>query len=332
MGNEMDGPWQAGHVPADVYAQRARQASALMKGMDGRIETIACGSSARGMSTYLTYDRTVLEYCWDTVDYVSAHRYSDNSRNDTAWFLAEGLEIDRVIADYAGLIAFVRGMKRSEKRVYVSFDEWNVWYRERGSGSESGKWREAPPLLEEKYNLEDALVCAQYLAAFIRRADVVKIACIAQIVNVIAPILTRKEGLLIQSIYYPFLRFSQHAKGKSLVPVVDSPLYKAGERGEVPVLDACATMDENGEVAVFATNRSTTEPMMITIKLADRRATAVTFGEALGGDDPKAGNTWEQPNRVKPTGAVAKVTSEGNVELTLPKTSFGVVRARTEPR
>jgi alpha-N-arabinofuranosidase len=329
LGNEMDGPWQAGHMPADMYAQRAFQASTLMKGLDERIETVACGSSSRSMPAYLEWDRTVLEYCWNTVDYISAHRYSDNSRNDTNWFLAEGIEIDRVIADYAAMIGYVRGRKRSEKHVYVSFDEWNVWYRARDGAAARGNWREAPPLLEEQYNLEDALVCAQYLSAFVRRADVVKVACIAQIVNVIAPILTRKDGLLIQSIYYPFLRFSQHAQGKSLVSVIDSPTYQAGERGETPVLDACAALHENGDIAVFATNRSVSEAITVKIRLQDRRATSVVLAEVLGGDGPKAANTWEQPQRIRMQTAAATVTNEGHVEMTVPKTAFGVVRVRT---
>jgi len=179
LGNEMDGPWQAGHVSAAVYAQRAEQAAVVMRGLDPSIETIACGSSGRELPTYLEWDRTVLEHCWKSIDYISAHRYSNNTRDDSAWFLGEGVEIDRVIDDYAGLLDYVRGVKKSSKRVYLSFDEWNVWYRARGGDHEDGHWSEAPHLLEEIYNLEDALVCAQYLASFMRHADVVKIACIA---------------------------------------------------------------------------------------------------------------------------------------------------------
>ena len=220
LGNEMDGPWQAGHVPAAEYARRADQAGKLMRGLDPTIELVACGSSHRGMGTYLAYDREVLEYCWNDVAFVSAHRYSNNSRNDTAWFLAEGMEIERIIEDYAGLFDYVRGLKRSQKRVYLSFDEWNVWYK--GDATE-GNWKLAPHLLEEKYNVEDALVCAQYLMAFLRRADVVKVACIAQIVNVIAPILTNTDGLLLQSIYFPFRAIANAASGKSLTPLFRLP-------------------------------------------------------------------------------------------------------------
>ena len=165
-----------------------------MRGIDPTIELVACGSSSRRMDTYMEWDRVVLETCWDDVEYISAHRYSRNNEDDSAWFLAEGVEIDRVLSDYAGLLTYVRGVKRSDRRVYVAFDEWNVWYKDREI---DGAWTHAPHLIEEIYNLEDALVCAQFLNSFLRHADTVKIACLAQIVNVIAPILTRPDGMLM---------------------------------------------------------------------------------------------------------------------------------------
>jgi alpha-L-arabinofuranosidase len=334
LGNEMDGPWQAGHVPAIVYAQRAYQASFLMKGLDRSIETVAAGSSANGMPTYMQWDREVLEYCWPTVDFIAAHRYSSNERGDTPWFLAEGIEVEQIISDYAGLIDYVRALKKSTKRVHVSFDEWNVWYKARGGKHMDGNWGEAPHLLEEVYNLEDALVCAQYLAAFVRRADVVKVACLAQVVNVIAPILTRKDGLLVQSIYHPFALFSQNANGVSLRLAVDAPLYKAGARGEVPVLDAAVTFDDaTGQAAAFLVNRDGSRELDVEIRLADRRATRVAGVDVMGGGgDVKAANTWEQPNRVRPQPGKATAGDGGSVSVRVPAPGFAAVRFATEAR
>lgn len=329
LGNEMDGPWQAGHCPADVYAQRAGEAGMMMKGIDPSIQTIACGSSARWLNTYLHWDRTVLECCWDHVDYISAHRYSANDRQDSAWFLAEGVEIDRVLQDYAGLLDYVRGVKRSNKKVYLSFDEWNVWYKDRQG---NGQWTQAPHLLEEVYNLEDALVCAQYLNSFIRRADVVKIACIAQIVNVIAPILTQKQGLLIQSIYWPFLLYSQHAGGIALTPVIHSGTYRAGERGDVPAVDASATYDEsNGVASIFLVNRDQTEPAAVDLDLADMTITRVRGIDTMGGMDVKTANRWETPDVVKPVPATGKVIA-GKLRVTVPAPGLAVVRVEVVRR
>jgi alpha-N-arabinofuranosidase len=328
LGNEMDGPWQAGHVPAEVYAQRAWQAGQMMKGLDSSIETIVCGSSHSGMRTYMEWDRTVLEFCWDHVDYISAHRYSENRRDDSAWFLAEGITIDRILQDYAALLNYVRAVKKSNKRVYLSFDEWNVWYRARDG---NGGWQHAPHLLEEVYNLEDALVCAQYLTSFLRHADIVKVACIAQIVNVIAPILTRPDGILIQSIYYPFLLFSRYARGYSLTPMLQSPTYPAGERGEVPVLDAAASFDDSsGMITIFLVNRSQAEDLTVEIDLADRRFSSIGAVDVLGGGDVKAANSWDAPNRVEPTRGFGKVSAEGRLQVRVPAPGLAVVRATLE--
>ena len=326
LGNEMDGPWQAGHVPAEEYARRADQAGKIMKGLDSSIELVACGSSGRGMATYLSYDRITLEYCWNHVDYISAHRYSENHRNDTAWYLAEGLEIERIIQDYAGLLSYVRGVKRSNKQVYLSFDEWNVWYKAREM---DGKWTVAPHLIEEVYNLEDALICAQYLNAFIRNADVVKIGCIAQIVNIIAPILTKRDGMLLQSIFHPFALMATNAQGKSLRPVLNSPTYQAGERGEVPVLDVSASYGEDGKLGVFLVNRSQTDAVELEVRLEDVTITALGNVEVLSGNDPKMANSWENPNLLTPQPGTAHLTEQGTIVVQVPALGFVSLSAHT---
>ncbi|MBM3957873.1 MAG: alpha-N-arabinofuranosidase [Gemmatimonadetes bacterium] len=324
LGNEMDGPWQAGHVPAGEYAMRAQQAARLMKGLGPSIELVLCGSSNRRMPTYLEWDRVCLEYCWDDVEYISAHSYSRNLDDDTPSFLAEGIRIDRVLDDYAGLLAYVRGVKKSGKRVHVSFDEWNVWYKDRHG---DGRWARAPHLLEEVYNLEDALVCAQYLNSFLRHADTVKVACLAQIVNVIAPVLTRPDGVLIQSNYYPSLLYAEHARGLALVPVVDCPVYAAGGSGEAPTLDVAASHDpEAGRACVFIVNRSPADEAEVSVSFADRRAARVSGVDVLTGDDPKAANSWERPDVVAPAAGSARVDDQGGVRVRVPSLGLAVVR------
>jgi alpha-N-arabinofuranosidase len=286
------------------------------------------------MSTYMSWDRTVVEETWDTADYLSAHRYSLNNKNDTPWFLAEGVEIERIVTDYRGLLDYVRGYRKNDKRMYLSFDEWNVWYRERGH---DGGWKEAPHLLEEPYNLEDALVCAQYLNSFIRNADVVKMACIAQIVNVIAPIMTKKDGLLVQSIFHPIELMAENATGKtpplSLRPVLASPNYNAGERGECPVIDVSVSYDpSNGQAAFFLVNRKIDDSATVSIRFSDRTISKVIGGEALGGQEPKVLNTWEKPDAVKRFKADAKVLPDGGAEVQLKSCGFAAVRVETKGR
>jgi alpha-L-arabinofuranosidase len=334
LGNEMDGDWQAGHVPADVYAQRANQASRLMKGLDPRIETVICGSSGYGMESYLRWDETVLDFCWETADYLSAHRYSGNDRGDSAWFLAEGIIIDRILDDYMGLLNYMRGVKKSPKRFYLSFDEWNVWYK---NTETNGHGSSAPHLIEEIYNLEDALIAAQYLNSFIRHADLVKVACIAQIANVIAPILTRPEGLLRQTIYYPFLLYSQAVQATAgraiaLTPSVTSPTYLAGDRGETPCLDAAASFDpETSQLSLFLVNRHLTDELHVDVALADAHINALKEIWMLKGD-VKAMNTWENPEQIVPVAGSATLTEQGRLSITIPSPGLVVANVSFEMR
>ncbi len=331
LGNEMDGPWQAGHVPAEEYARRADQAAKMMRGVDRDIQLVLCGSSARAMNTYMDYDRVSLEYCWDHVQFVSAHRYSSNDRNDSDWFLAEGVEIERIVQDYRGLFNFVRAKKRSDKHVHLSFDEWNVWYKNRQG---DGDWKQAPHLLEEVYNLEDAIVCAQYLSSFVRNADLVKIACIAQMVNVIGPLMTRSDGLLVQSIYHPLKWYCQHAKGKSLQLLIDGPTYKAGARGDVPAIDAAVTLDEStgtadpsaGTLAIFLSNRDQHAQHTVSLTLEDKTFKNVIEAVQLAGPDLKLDNTWEHPDRVKPVPLDVTITSPNTIKLTFTSAATAMVR------
>jgi alpha-N-arabinofuranosidase len=324
----MDGFWQAGHVPAETYAERALVASRLMKGLDPRIKTIACGSSTRLLPTYLEWDRKVLEYCWDSIDFLSVHRYSSNPRDDTASFLAEGVVIDQVLTEYRGLLSYVRGRKRDSHDVRLCFDEWNVWYRER---SDDGGWGEAPHLLEERYNLEDALVCAQYLNSFVRNADIVSIACIAQIVNVIAPILTRADGLLLQTIYWPFKLLRDAISGEALHAEVRVREMSTDRRGDVPALDAAATIDDaQGTACVSLVNRDPDGAVDVAIDIADAAFNA-TSAHVLAGD-VRIRNEWDAPDAIRPQPIDVNVDDHGVLHITLPAASHAVVSLERSSR
>lgn len=302
LGNEMDGPWQLGHIPAGQYAIRAQQAAKLMKDADPTIETVACGSCSITMPTYMEWDREVLEYMGPYADYVSLHSYVGNPQGDTANFLAVSNEIDRQIEDMDAVCRYVQARLRSKKRHYLCFDEWNVWYRARGPMYENGHGQFAPHLNEEEYNLEDALVVAGYLNSFIRHADVVRIANLAQIVNVLAPILAFKERVLLQSIYYPFAMYSRRRSGSALRPVVQGPGYESPSYGYVPYLDASAilaeSMDGRPLLHTFLVNRSLTEPAEVQVDYQSGAIQAVSSAETVAGSDPHAKNTLENPYAV----------------------------------
>jgi alpha-N-arabinofuranosidase len=269
-----------------------------MKAVDPSIELVVCGSCGPLLPTYMEWDRTVLDYVADLADYVSLHRYVDNRADDTLDFLAVTKSIDRQIEEIDAVCRFVKAKQRAWKRPYLCFDEWNVWYKTYNAEGLNPGGEHPRPLIEEIYNLEDALVVAGFLNSFIRHADSVKIANIAQIVNVIAPILTRGDELLIQSIYYVFEMFSKRRGGVALRTSVEGPTYSGRVNGEVHYVDSSAIVDGD-ELKVFVTNRNPEEQSPLVIEIADLTIARLVSAELLTGPDAKAANSFESPEVVR---------------------------------
>ncbi|GAI95741.1 unnamed protein product, partial [marine sediment metagenome] len=255
--DEMDGFWQMGHKPAEEYGKLAREAAKVMKLVDPSLELVVCGSSSSWMRTFPEWEATVLEITYNYVDYISLHTYLRNDEKDTATHLASPVGMDSLISTVIATCDYIKAKKRRAKSINLSFDEWNVWYHSLEDDREQEPWSIAPPLLEDIYTLEDALVVGLMLITLLKHADRIKIACLAQLVNVIAPIMTVNGGpSWRQTIYYPFLHASLYGRGRVLRPVIDSPVYENRTFGEVPIIDAIATIDEEKEVVtIFAVNR-----------------------------------------------------------------------------
>lgn len=321
LGNEMDGPWQIGHVPAAQYAIRAQQAAKLMKDVDRSVELVLCGSSTTFLPSYMQWDREVLEHVGELADYISLHRYVDNRAGDTADFLAVTNAIDKQIEDMDAVCRFVQAKRRGYKRAHLCFDEWNVWYK---NMEMDGAGRHAPHLIEERYNLEDALVVAGFFNSFLRHADVVKIANLAQIVNVIAPIQTRDDEMLLQTIFHVFELYSKRKRGRSLRLVVDGPGYSGTKNGRVTWIDASAILDGD-RLHVFATNRSLDEPASVKLVVSDRIIHRAHACEIVTGDDPKAGNDFETPDRIVAEPFDGVRVLDGVAEAVLPPLSVAAM-------
>lgn len=326
VGNEMDGPWQIGHMGAQDYANKAREAAKLMKWHDPSIQLIACGSSGTEMSTYPEWDRVVMETCWEQVDYLSMHYYANNRAGDLGSYLGITRQFEDHIDTLAGMLRHVKAQRRSKHNVYLSWDEWNVWYK---NMEMDGKWSEAPHLIEEIYNMEDALVVALWMNVFLRRSDVLKIACVAQIVNVIAPILTNASSLVKQTIFYPFQLFSKYAQGVALDVNLQSPMYSTKQYGDLPVLDVSVSYDAaNSQSAVFVVNRSLKEPLDTVLTWQGAAPKAITTIYQMSDANPKASNTFEQPTAVVPVQAKGMPIMNGTVTISLPPMSFTVLVAK----
>jgi alpha-L-arabinofuranosidase len=331
LGNEMDGLWQIGHMTATEYGLKAQDAARQMHAVDPSLKLIACGSSGPGMPTYLEWDREVLEQCYEYVDALSLHRYIGNTKDETgedsAKFLAMNLSMEQQIAETLAVCDLVRGHKRSPKKLWLSFDEWNVWYRARHGDALNGHEHEAPHLLEEVYNLEDALLVGGIINTLMRNADRIKIACLAQLVNVIAPLVTNATGLLRQTIYYPYSWALQFARGSVLNVLLESPTYEASGLGQVPYLDVAATLDsQGGKVSMFLLNRDLDKARTVEINWLDWVPNQVLASTVLTGADLRAFNTFEAPQRVAPQPAAKPATTGGRTRLELPERSYTVIQ------
>ena len=331
LGNEMDGPWQIGHMTATEYGMKAQDAARQMRLVDPSVQLIACGSSTPFMPTYLEWDRQVLEECYEYVDGLSLHRYFENTAKttgaDSAKFLAMNLSMDRQIAETLAVCDLVRGHKRSPKSLWLSFDEWNVWYRQRTGDAVNGHRQEAPHLLEEIYNLEDALLVGGLVNSLLRNADRVKIACLAQLVNVIAPLMTNENGLFRQTIYYPYSWALQFARGRVLNVLVEAPTYDVPEMDAVPYVDATATMNpDDGKTSFFILNRDLSKSHPVEIVWEDKPASQVLVSQILTGDDLKAVNGFDAPNRVQPQTFEKASTANGRSRFEIPPRSYVVMQ------
>ena len=330
LGNEMDGPWQIGHITANEYGLRAADAARQMRDVDPSLQLIACGSSGPGMPTYLEWDREVLEQCYDYVDALSLHRYFGNTPEETggdsAKFLALNLTMDRQIEETLAVCDMVRGHKRSRKQLWLSFDEWNVWYRARVGDAMNGHAQENPHLLEEVYNLEDALLVGGVINSLLRHSGRVKIACLAQLVNVIAPLMTNANGLYRQTIYYPYSWGLHFARGATLDVLVDTPsTYDVAGMGAVPHLDVTATVDSpTGNIAVFILNRDLKNSHHVELTWETGVPGKQQAAWVLTGDDLKAANGFDAPDRVKPVAAATPSTSGASTKLEVPPRSYSV--------
>ena len=331
LGNEMDGPWQIGHMTATEYGLKAQDAARQMHYVDPSLQLIACGSSGPLMPTYLEWDREVLEQCYDYVDGLSLHRYVGNTAeetgSDSAKFLAMNLSMERQITETVAVCDMVRGHKRSPKKLWLSFDEWNVWYRARSGDAVNGHGQEAPHLLEEVYNLEDALLVGGFLNTLIRNADRVKLACLAQLINVIAPITTNANGLFLHTIYYPYSWALQFARGSVLSVLVESPTYEVSGMGQVPYLDVAGTMDPGtGKVSVFVLNRDLSKAHTVELHWQDKAPARVLSSSLLTGDDLKASNSFEAPQRVVPRSLDKPSIAGGRSSFEVPARSYSVIQ------
>ncbi len=327
LGNEMDGPWQIGHKTAEEYGRLANETAKVLKGIDPSIELVVCGSSGSGMPTFGDWEAAVLDHCYDSVDYVSMHTYYADRERDPETFLANNVDMDRFITDVANICDFVKAKKHSSKTIHLSFDEWNVWYHSNEQDQKLQRWTRAPHQLEDVYDFQDALLVGSMLITLLRHADRVKIACLAQLVNVIAPIMTSDTSCWRQTIYYPYWLTGKYGQGIVLQTQVDSPTYQNKKYGNVPCVD-CVTVynDEADELVIFAVNKNLKDDITLSTDLRQFADFRVIEHVTMQDEDLYAVNTEDDPNRIIPASCTDSGVENSRLKAVLKHKSWNMIR------
>jgi alpha-L-arabinofuranosidase len=331
LGNEMDGPWQMSAKTAYEYGRMANESAKLMKWVDGSIETILCGSSGRGMATFGRWEWESLHECYENVEYLSLHTYYGNRENDLGSYLAEPDNMSDFIAEAISLCDAVKATKKSKKTIHLSFDEWNVWYHSGNWHNTGQRWDEVRPQLEDIYDMADVLVVGGMLLSMLEHADRVKLACIAQIVNVIAPIMTEPGGRAWrQSTYWPLLHVSNHGRGTALRTVAQAPTYDSKAREQASVLKSVATLSEDGsELTLFAINRDpAAQPLALSLDLRAFGKLTPIEHITVANPDMAAVNSADDETIVSPKTAPLAPLDGGKGSVTLAPLSWNVLRYR----
>jgi alpha-N-arabinofuranosidase len=341
LGNEQDGPWQMGAKTATEYGRVAVEAAKMMRWIDPRIELAVCGSSGRNMPTFGAWEETVLEHTFEQVEYISLHTYINNYKGDTHALLAAPDLMDLFIDEVVAIADAVAAKRRSPKRIMLSFDEWNVWYRTRRTRAERVKegWPVAPPILEEKYSMEDALAFGGMCIALLNHCDRVKAACLAQLVNVIAPIMTETGGpAWRQTIFHPFADFSRLGRGHVLRARVECDTFAANyydPRGTLdqffaipaaPYLKLSAVADAKGGLNLLLLNRDVKGELSVDLSARGFGTLSVAQAHQLRHDDLSASNTALAPQRVTPAALKHAAVDGERIRLTLAPASWNSVR------
>lgn len=331
LGNEMDGTWQIGHKTMEEYGRLAEETARAMKIIDPDIELVACGSSYLTIPTFPDWEAVTLKHAYDYVDYISMHQYYGNQKGDSQDFLASSDDMDQFIRTVIATCDFVKAQKRSKKDIKISFDEWNVWYHSNAADDDITKnhpWQVAPPMLEDIYNFEDALLVGLMLITLLKHADRVKMACLAQLVNVIAPIMTEAKGgkAWRQTIFYPFMHVSQYGRGTALVPVLSSPKFDTSGHEDVTAVEAVSVYNEElHEVTIFVVNRDLKKDAEMTVDVRSFEGYRVLEHVVLENDDLKAEN-GPFCERVAPKQTSQSALDGYIMTSTLHKASWNVIR------
>ena len=336
LGNEMDGEWQVGHKTATEYGRLVHEVAKSMRKFDSSLELIIAGSSSEAMPTYPDWEREILEHSYDSIDYIALHKNRTNYEKNTNSYLSSSVPLQEYISTVEGTINYVKAKKRSKKQINISFDEWNPWYHTRDMQTQNyldknlSDWPKAPPLYEDMYNILDTLLVGTVLNTFINNSHIVKIGCMAQLVNVIPAISTVKQGISWpQSIYYPLYFASLYGRGESLKLKIDSPKYSSDNADDVDFIDASAVINnEEKTLSFFIINRSEKENSELSFDLYNLDIEKIIDQQIINHENIYISNTKDNPNAIIPKNTTIVSFQNNELKADIPALSYLFVRLK----
>ena len=336
LGNEMDGEWQVGHKTAYEYGRLVHEVAKSMRKFDSSLELIIAGSSSEAMKTYPDWEREILENSYESIDYIALHKYWTNYDKNTTSYLSSSIPLQEYISTVEGTINYIKAKKRSKKQIKISFDEWNPWYHSRDMQTQNfldknlSEWPKAPPLYEDMYNILDTLLVGTVLNTFINNSHIVKIGCMAQLVNVIPAISTIKGGISwAQGIYYPLYFASLYGRGESLQLKIDCPKYSTDIADDVKYIDASGVINnENKELSFFIINRSEKDNIKINFNLKDIHIDNIIDQQIINNEDMYAANTKDKPKTIQPIKSFIAQFTNNQLSANLPFLTYLFVRLK----
>lgn len=337
LGNELDGPWQIGTKLPEEYGRIANEAAKAMKWVDDSIETVLVGSSTPRLSSYPEWDRLVLEAAYENVDYLALHNYIDKydeddltrppktERDDTPTYLAKSKRFDRQIEEIIATCDYVKALKRSEKTMYLAFDEWNVHAQPE---KVNHPFEVGSPIDWCQFTMEDTLLFGSLGLAILRHADRVRIGCQSLLVNTIPLILTDAGGdCWVNPTYFVMEQLSNYAKGEVLQTQFSGPTYDVDKMKQVEFVDSCLVNNEE-ELVLFLVNR-TKEEQLVEVDHDFDQPLSLIEHRLIGGHDLLDKNTRDNQKQIQPQTLTDCVTlNDGKIEAQIPGYSWNMLRMK----
>jgi alpha-N-arabinofuranosidase len=304
LGNEVDGtPWELGHKTAEDYVKIGREAAKAMKSVDNTIKLVASGSSYYESSgQWVEWNRKVLSGLGDLIDYISIHRYWENSPDYYNYMGQSALDFEEKINVTASEIEVARVMNNFKNPISISVDEWGIMSRD----------------------LLSALPIAQCFNSFIRHADIVKMSNFTMLTSLLGS--DKEKGTFRTPLFYIFKTFSNNCRGKSVDTYVECDTFNTDLYKGIPYLDVTTVYSkETANVIINVVNRHKDKPITADIISESGEFTDKAEATLVAGNTLNDAFTYDKQSQYIPVTKVIN-TDKNRISYSFPAHSFTQIK------